>query len=80
MVTKEEIATVVASRVLRGVAEGVAKSVAEGVAKASAEIREQMALDMLADGEPIEKITKYSHLSEKEVLNLRDKMNNPGKN
>ena len=32
----------------------------------------EMALDMLADNEPIEKIVKYSHLSMEKVLELRD--------
>ena len=44
--------------------------------KAMAEGREQgrveMALDMLADNEPLEKIVKYSHLPMEKVLELRD--------
>ena len=32
----------------------------------------EMALDMLADNEPLEKIIKYSHLSMEKVLELRD--------
>jgi hypothetical protein len=31
-----------------------------------------VALDMLADNEPIEKIVKYSHLPESKILELRD--------
>ena len=31
-----------------------------------------MALDMLADNEPIEKIVKYSHLSMEKVLELKE--------
>ncbi|SHK93879.1 hypothetical protein [Fibrobacter sp. UWB12] len=33
--------------------------------------REEMALAMLADNEPIEKIVKYSHLPESKVLELK---------
>ena len=31
----------------------------------------EIALDMLADNEPIEKIVKYSHLSKEEVIELQ---------
>ena len=34
--------------------------------------RTAVALDMLADNEPIEKIVKYSHLPESKILELRD--------
>ena len=37
-----------------------------------AEGRVEMALDMLADNEPIEKIVKYSHLSMEKVLELKE--------
>ena len=37
-----------------------------------AEERLAMAVAMLADGEPVEKIVKYSRLSKEEVLKLRD--------
>ncbi|EYE87264.1 hypothetical protein Q428_14245 [Fervidicella metallireducens AeB] len=33
-----------------------------------------MAMEMLKDGEPIEKIIKYSKLKEEEVLKLREKL------
>lgn len=36
------------------------------------EERRAMAVAMLADGEPIEKIVKYSRLSKEEVLKLRE--------
>ena len=46
--------------------------------KAKEEGREEgkieMAIEMLKDGEPIEKIIKYSRLSEKEILELRNTM------
>ena len=40
--------------------------------KGVADERTAVALDMLADNEPIEKIVKYSHLSMEKVLELRD--------
>jgi len=55
--------------------EGFAKGHAEGRAEGRAEGHEersvQVALDMLAENEPIEKIVKYSHLPESKVLELR---------
>ncbi|MEL7597105.1 MAG: hypothetical protein AAGU01_02765, partial [Clostridiaceae bacterium] len=46
--------------------------------KAKEEGREEgkieMAIEMLKDGEPIEKITKYSKLSEDEILELKKKL------
>jgi predicted transposase/invertase (TIGR01784 family) len=44
----------------------------ESKEKGKAEAKREMAAAMLADGEPIEKIVKYSGLSEKEVLELRE--------
>jgi len=43
----------------------------EGRVEGKAEAKHEMAVAMLADGEPIEKIVKYSGLSEKEVLELK---------
>ena len=45
---------------------------AEGLAEGRDDERTAVALDMLADNEPIEKIVKYSHLPESNVLELRD--------
>ena len=42
------------------------------IVKGRAEERRAMAVAMLADGEPIEKIVKYSRLSKEEVLKLRE--------
>lgn len=60
-----------------GRAEGRAEGLAEGRAEGLAEGREQgyieMALVMLANNEPIEKIVKYTHLSREKVLDLRNK-------
>ncbi len=44
----------------------------EGEAKGLEQSRLEMALDMLADNEPIEKIVKYSHLSMEKVLELKE--------
>lgn len=41
-------------------------------AEGRADERIAVALDMLADNEPIEKIVKYSHLSEEKVVELRE--------
>ena len=42
------------------------------VEKKNARAEGLVALDMLADNEPIEKIVKYSHLPESKILELRD--------
>ena len=43
----------------------------ESKEEGKAEAKIEMAAAMLADGEPIEKIVKYSGLSEKDVLELK---------
>lgn len=48
-----------------------AKGIEKGLEKGREQEREKMALDMLADNEPIEKIVKYSHLSTEKVLELK---------
>ena len=53
-------------------AEGLAEGRAEGRVEGRDDERTAVALDMLADNEPIEKIVKYSHLPESKVLELRD--------
>ena len=53
-------------------AEGLAEGRAEGRVEGRNDERTAVALDMLADNEPIEKIVKYSHLPESKVLELRD--------
>ena len=59
-----------------GLAEGRVEGRAEGRVEGRVEGRDDertaVALDMLADNEPIEKIVKYSHLPESKVLELRD--------
>ena len=47
------------------------KAEAQGLAKGLEQGHIEMALDMLADNEPIEKILKYSHLPESKVLELK---------
>ena len=50
----------------------VAESFDDGYEKGCYERNVEMALDMLADNEPLEKIVKYSHLPKEKVLELRD--------
>ena len=45
---------------------------AEGLVDGRNDRNVVIALDMLADNEPIEKIVKYSHLSMEKVLELRN--------
>ena len=49
------------------------KAEAKGRAEGLEQGHIEMALAMLADNEPIEKIVKYSHLSEEKVLELQKK-------
>ena len=51
-----------------------AQGVEKGLEKGREQEREQMALDMLADSEPVEKIVKYSHLSLEKILELKAEM------
>ena len=44
----------------------------KGLAEGRDNERTSVALDMLADNEPIEKIVKYSHLSMEKVLELKE--------
>jgi predicted transposase YdaD len=55
-----------------GLAEGRAEGRVEGRVEGRNDERTAVALDMLADNEPIEKIVKYSHLSMEKVLELRN--------
>ena len=57
---------------VEGLAEGRAEGRVEGRVEGRNDERTAVALDMLADNEPIEKIVKYSHLPESRVLELRD--------
>ena len=52
---------------LKAEAQGLEKGLEQGRDNRNVE----MALDMLADNEPVEKIVKYSHLSESKVLELK---------
>ena len=54
------------------VAESFDDGFEKGIEKGSDKRNVEMALDMLADNEPIEKIVKYSHLSMERVLELRE--------
>ena len=61
----------------KGHDEGLVEGRAEGREEGAADERSAVALDMLADNEPIEKIVKYSHLSKEKVLELRNKQAKP---
>ena len=58
-----------------GHAEGLAKGLAEGLAEGRAEGKDTalsaVALDMLANREPIDKIVQYTHLTKERVLELQ---------
>ncbi len=55
----------------QGHEQGLEKGRAEGEAKGLEKSRIEMALDMLSNNEPIEKIVKYSHLPESKILELK---------
>ena len=55
----------------QGHEQGLEKGRAEGEIKGLEKGRIEMALDMLSDNEPIEKIVKYSHLPESKILELK---------
>ena len=57
----------------KGRAEGRAEGKAEGKAEGEYQKALSMAKAMLSDGEPIEKIVKYSGLSESEIIELKNK-------
>ena len=54
-----------------GLEEGRAEGRAEGSKETRSEERRKTAVDMLAEGEPIEKVVKYSRLSEDEVFAIK---------
>ncbi|MBP5769243.1 MAG: hypothetical protein J6W51_09190 [Fibrobacter sp.] len=68
MVMTEEELDYLAMLKVRARSEGKAEGLVDGRNERNVE----MALDMLADNEPIEKIVKYSHLSMEKVLELRN--------
>jgi predicted transposase YdaD len=74
VMTEEELDYLAALKVKarsEGHAEGHAEGLEKGRSEGRSEERREMAANMLADDEPIEKIIKYSHLSEKEVLEIK---------
>jgi predicted transposase/invertase (TIGR01784 family) len=71
MTTKEDYESWAIGLVINASEKAMAKGRAEGRAEGAADERSAVALDMLADNEPIEKIVKYSHLPESKVLELR---------
>ena len=50
------------------------EKIEEGREEGREEERLEIAKEMLKDGEPIEKIVKYSKLSENEILELKKKL------
>ena len=72
MVMTEEELDYLASLKVRAHDEGLA----EGLEKGRDNRNVEMALAMLADNEPIEKIVKYSHLPESKVLELKESLAN----
>ena len=74
----EDTAKGIAEGAVKGLAKGFAKgnakslaeSFAEGNAKGISQEKERVATDMLRDGEPIEKVAKYSRLAEETIRNL----------
>ena len=72
MMTKEDYESWAAGLVIHAREEAMAEGEAKGLEKGAADERTAVALDMLADNEPLEKIVKYSHLSMEKVLELRD--------
>ena len=46
----------------------------EEAAKARQKVAEEMAIEMLSENEPIEKIIKYTKLTEEKILELREKI------
>jgi hypothetical protein len=68
MVMTEEELDYLAMLKVRARSEGKAEGLVDGRNERNVE----MAFDMLADNEPIEKIVKYSHLSMEKVLELRN--------
>ena len=56
---------------LKAEAKGREEGLEQGLEQGRDNRNVEMALDMLADNEPIEKIVKYSHLPESKVLELK---------
>ena len=55
----------------KAIAKGHKQGLEQGLIQGLEQGRVEMALDMLADNEPIEKIVKYSHLPESKILELK---------
>ena len=72
MTTKEDYESWAAGLVIHAREEAMAEGLAQGEAKGLTQGRVEMALDMLAGNEPIEKIVKYSHLPMEKVLELKE--------
>ena len=61
---------------LKAEAKGREEGLEQGLEQGRDNRNVEMALDMLADNEPIEKIVKYSHLPESKILELKASSSN----
>jgi predicted transposase YdaD len=61
---------------LKAEAKGREEGLEQGLEQGRDNRNVEMALDMLADNEPVEKIVKYSHLPESKVLELKKSLAN----
>ena len=59
----------------QAVDEALAKAIPEANAKTAAEMRRQLAITMLSDKEPIEKILKYSNVNISQINEIRTTLN-----
>lgn len=57
--------------IAKGHKQGLEQGLEQGLIQGLEQGRVEMALDMLADNEPVEKIVKYSHLPESKILELK---------
>jgi len=53
---------------------GIEKGIEKGIEQGDINAREEMVKEMLLDGESIMKIKKYSKLSEEEIINIKNKI------
>jgi predicted transposase YdaD len=60
-----------------GIIEAKIKGKIEGILEGKIEGKIEIAVEMIEDGEPIEKIIKYSKLTEEEILELKKKQLKP---
>lgn len=71
LIAKKEEIKIMTSKISKTIKETFEKTRAEGREEGIEKERIEIAIEMLKDGEPIEKISKYSKLSEIEILELK---------